>query len=152
MNWDVIIWLILLISFLIAEAVCAIHLVSIWFAAGALCALFAALLGGQIWLQVSVFFLVSTVLLALLWPLVRKFLNPRHTATNVDAVIGSQGIVTTDIDNLTARGQVKLGAMYWTARSTCGNPIPSGRQIRVDSIEGVKVFVSEIPVSETVKL
>ena len=144
MNWAAIIWLCLLVIFLIAEAVCAFHLVSIWFAAGALCALLAAFLGAQVWLQVSIFLVVSTALLALLWPLVRKFLNPGHTATNVDAVIGSQGLVTTAIDNLTAQGQVKLGAMYWSARSTSGEPIAEGKQIRVDRIEGVKVFVSEV--------
>ena len=150
MDLAAIVWLALLLAFLIAEAVCAFHLVSIWFAAGALCALIATFLGGAVWLQVGVFLVVSTVLLALLWPLVRKVLNPRHTATNVDSVIGSQGIVTAPIDNLTAQGQVKLGAMYWTARSTSGNPIPEGVRIQVDRIEGVKVFVSEVPVSTTV--
>jgi len=142
MNWAVIIWLGLLLIFLVVEAVCAFHLVSIWFAVGALCALFAALAGAAIWLQVGIFLVVSCALLAMLWPLVRKFLNPRHTATNIDSVIGSQGLVTADIDNVTAEGQVKLGAMYWTARSTSGEPIAAGRKIRVDSIEGVKVFVS----------
>ena len=150
MNWSAIVWLVLLLAFLIAEAVCAFHLVSIWFAAGALCAMIVSFLGGAVWLQVGVFLVVSTALLVLLWPLVRKVLNPHHTATNVDSVIGSQGIVTAPIDNLTAQGQVKLGAMYWTARSTSGNPIPEGVRIRVDRIEGVKVFVSEVPVSTTV--
>ena len=147
MNWAVIIWLGLLLIFLIVEAVCAIHLVSIWFAVGALCAMFSALAGAPIWLQVGLFLAVSCALLAMLWPLVRKFLNPRLTATNIDSVIGSQGLVTADINNVTAEGQVKLGAMYWTARSTSGEPIAAGRKIRVDSIEGVKVFVS--PAEET---
>ena len=150
MNWSAIVWLVLLLAFLIAEAVCAFHLVSIWFAAGALCAMIVSFLGGAVWLQVGVFLVVSTALLVLLWPLVRKVLNPHHTATNVDSVIGAQGIVTAPIDNLTAQGQVKLGAMYWTARSTSGNPIPEGVRIQVDRIEGVKVFVSEVPVSTTV--
>ena len=144
MNWAAIVWLGLLVIFLIVEAVCAVHLVSIWFAAGALCALFAALWGGQIWLQVSLFFLVSTVLLALLWPLVRKFLNPSHTATNVDAVIGSVGMVTEEINNLTATGQVKLGGMEWSARSTTGEIIPEGALVRVERVEGVKLFVTPV--------
>lgn len=149
MNMAAIIWLGLLITFLIVEAACAFHLVSIWFAAGALCAMLTAFLGGAIWLQVSVFLLVSTTLLALLWPLVRKVLNPSHTATNVDSVIGSEGLVTAAIDNLTAQGQVKLGAMYWTARSSSGDPIAEGTRIRVDRIEGVKVFVSEVSACAT---
>lgn len=146
MNWAAIIWLLLMVVFLIAEA-STVTLVSLWFAAGALAAMAASLMGGGIWLQVIVFLAVSTVLLTALRPLVRKFITPKITATNVDSVIGSVGLVTAPIDNVTASGQVKLGGMVWTARSTSGAPIPEGTKIRVDKIEGVKVFVSpeEVP-------
>lgn len=148
MNWAAIVWLVLLVIFLIAEAACPIHLVSIWFAVGALVALLLAMVDGAVWLQVMTFVLVSAVLLALLWPLVRKYLNPNLEKTNVDAIVGSAGLVTVAIDNLLAQGQVKLGAMEWTARSTDGAPIPVGTTIRVDRIEGVKAFVT--PLKETV--
>ncbi len=143
------IWLGLVALFLIVEAICAIHLVSIWFAAGSLCALIVSVLGGQLWLQVTVFLVVSIALLALLWPFTKKFLNPKVTKTNVDAMIGAVGHVTAAIDNTSAQGQVKLGAMEWTARSTSGEPIPVGTLVRVDRIEGVKAFVSpaEVPVN-----
>ena len=68
-------WLVLLVVFLIAEAACPIHLVSIWFALGALVALLCAALGAPVWLQITLFVVVSGVLLALLWPLAKKFLN-----------------------------------------------------------------------------
>lgn len=139
-----IVWLVLLIVFLVLEAACPIHLVSIWFAVGALAAAITAVLGGQIWLQVTVFILVSGALLAALWPFVKKFLKPHLTKTNVDSVIGTEGYITDDVDNLSATGQVKLGGMYWTARSTGGQPIPKGTLVRVDRIEGVKAFVSEV--------
>lgn len=146
MNLDVICWLVLLLIFLVAEAACPIHLVSLWFAVGSLAALLVAMLYGPIWLQITVFLLVSGVLLVLLWPLVRKYLNPNVTKTNLDAVVGSEGLVTAAIDNLSAVGQVKLGTMEWTARSTSGAPIPAGTVIRVDKIEGVKAFVSPVEV------
>lgn len=117
-------WLVLLVVFLIAEAACPIHLVSIWFALGALTALLCAALGAPVWLQITLFVAVSGILLALLWPLAKKFLNPQVTATNVDSVIGSVGRVTVDIDNVEALGQVKLGGMEWSARSTSGRPHP----------------------------
>ena len=142
MNWAAIIWLSLMVVFLIAEAGCPVHLISIWFAVGSLTAMIVSLLGGQIWLQVLLFFLVSSALLALLWPFVRKFMNPRLVKTNVDSIVGSTGVVTQAIENLSAKGQVKLGAMYWTARSTSGERIDENTVIRVDRIEGVKVFVS----------
>lgn len=146
MNWFAIIWLVLLVIFLIAEA-STVTLVSLWFATGSLVALIAGLLGGPLWLQVGLFLLVATLSLIALRPLVRKFLTPKITATNVDSVIGSTGLVTAPIDNIAATGQVKLGAMVWTARSSSGTPIPEGTLVKVDKIEGVKVFVSpaEVP-------
>jgi len=149
MDLVAIIWLGLLIAFLVVEAVCVVHLVSIWFAVGALAALVVWMLSGPIWLQVTVFVLVSAVLLISLWPLTKKFITPKLTPTNIDSIIGSTGRVTAAIDNVGATGQVKLGAMEWTARSTSGEPIPVGTLIRADRIEGVKVFVSpvEVPAS-----
>jgi len=150
MNWAAIVWLALMVIFLIVEAVCAIHLVSIWFAAGSLVAAVAALLNASVWLQVLLFLVVSCVILALMWPFVKKFLNPGLKKTNIDSVIGSEGLVTGDIDNLSARGQVKLNGMEWTARSTTGAPISAGTRIRVDRIEGVKVFVTPVKVKAEV--
>ena len=146
MNWAAILWLVLAVAFLAAEAA-TVTVISLWFAAGALAAMVSALLGAGIWLQVSVFLLVSAAALTALRPLVRKFLTPKLTATNVDSVIGSIGIVTADIDNISASGQVKLNGMEWSARSSSGDSIPKGTRIAVDRIEGVKVFVSpaEVP-------
>ena len=146
MNWAAILWLVLTVVFLIAEAA-TVTVISLWFAAGALAAMAAALLGGGIWLQTGVFLAVSAIALTALRPLVRKYLTPKLTATNVDSVIGSAGIVTCPIDNIAAAGQVKLNGMEWTARSTSGEPIPAGTRIKVDRIEGVKVFVSPEEVS-----
>lgn len=150
MNWAAIIWLMLMLAFLIAEAACPLHLVSIWFAVGALVAMVAAFLSAPVWLQAGIFLVVSGALLALLWPITRKYLNPKVTATNVDSVIGSTGVITESIDNVAAMGQVKLGAMYWTARSTSGMPLAQGTVVKVDRIEGVKVFVSPADVTVTV--
>ena len=148
MDLVAIVWLALLILFLAVEAACAVHLVCIWFALGSLAALAVYFLQGPLWLQITVFIVVSAALLISLWPLTKKFLKPKLTATNVDSVIGSTGYVTAAIDNMAATGQVKLGAMFWTARSLSGDPIAEGTLIRVDHIEGVKVFVTpaEVPV------
>lgn len=150
MNWAAIFWLAAMVAFLIVEAACPIHLVSVWFAVGSLVAMVVSMLGGALWLQITLFCVVAGALLASLWPFIRKFLNPHLTKTNVDSVIGTQGVVTADIDNLNAVGQVKLAGMEWTARSTSGANIPAGTRIRVDRIEGVKAFVSPAEVTETV--
>lgn len=142
-------WFVLAVVFLLVEGG-TVMLVSVWFAAGSLVAMLAALLGAPFWLQLIAFLGVSAGLLALLRPLVQKYIKPKITATNVDAVIGSRGYVTETVDDLAATGQVKLGAMPWTARSTEGTPIEKGTLVRVDRIEGVKVFVS--PVRETANI
>lgn len=146
MNYTAIIWLFLMVGFLGLES-STVSLVSLWFAIGALAALVLSLLHVEFWIQVVVFLAVSCLLLAALRPLVRRFITPRIVKTNVDSVIGSTGIVTQAIDNVKAEGQVKLGAMYWTARSVSPETIPQGTLVRVVRIEGVKAFVepAEIP-------
>ena len=146
---DTILWLGLMVLFLIMEAN-TVSLVSIWFAFGALVALITSLLGGQIWLQAVLFFVVSATLLACLRPVAKKYFKPKLTKTNVDAVIGTQGYITETVDNLNGKGNVKLGAMEWSARSADGNIIPAGTLVKVDRIEGVKAFVTPVEVKETV--
>ena len=143
------IWLILMILFLIMEAN-TVSLVSAWFAVGPLAALIASLFGAPGWLQITLFLVTSAAALACLRPLVRKYIKPKIVPTNTDALLNSQGYVTEEIDNLAARGQVKLGAMEWTARSTNGNPIPQGTLVKVDKIEGVKAFVTPVEMKEKV--
>ena len=144
MNAAAYIWFALMVMFLIAEGICPFHLVSVWFAVGALAAVVVSILGLSSWVQITVFLVVSGGLLLAMWPISRKLLKPNASKTNVDAIIGSQGYVTADIDNLSATGQVKLGAMEWTARSSSGDPIKAGTLVKVDRIEGVKTFVSEV--------
>ena len=143
------IWLILAVIFLVAEAA-TVTMVSLWFAGGCLAALAVALTGGSWGFQVFVALAVSAVLLACLRPIAKKHFTPRLTRTNVDAVIGAQGYVTADIDNIAATGTVKLGAMDWTARSASGERIPAGTLVKVDRIEGVKVFVFPVEVATEV--
>lgn len=141
---DAYIWLGLMVLFLIIEGACAIHLVSIWFAAGSLAAAVTALLKGSLWLQLLLFVAVSGVLLICFWPIVKKLLNPKVQKTNIDSLIGARAYVTADIDNVSALGKVKLNGMEWTARSQDGGNIPTGTLVTVDHIEGVKVFVSPV--------
>lgn len=137
-----IVWIGLVVLFLIVEAACPLHLVSLWFAAGAVTALAAYWFSAPFWLQVVLFIVVSGALLIGLWPLTKKYLNPGRQATNLDAIPGSRCYVTAPIDNVHGQGQVKLNGMEWTARSSSGKPIAEGTLVQVDRIEGVKLYVS----------
>ena len=145
MEFFTILWLALMVVFLVTEAA-TVTMVSLWFAAGSLAALAASLLHAPVWLQVVLFLAVSALLLAALRPMARKHFTPKLSKTNVDAIVGSRGYVTADIDNVSATGTVKLGAMEWTARSTAGCAIPKGTLVQVDKIEGVKAFVTPVEV------
>ena len=147
MNWAGVVWFLLMVFFILLEAG-TVALVSTWFAAGALAAMIIALCGGGLWLQCVVFLVISVVLLISLRGFLRKHITPKQIKTNVDSIVGTEGLVTATIDNLASTGQVKLGGMEWSARSTSGEVIQPGERIRVDRVEGVKVFVT--PVSVTV--
>lgn len=149
MTVEQILWLGAFVVFLAIETG-TLGLVSIWFAAGALGALLVAWLGGMFWLQVAVFLVVSCVALAALRPLVKKYIVPKITATNADSLIGTVTLVTGDIDNIQAKGELLLGGVPWSARSTNGDPIPAGTLVRVDRIEGVRLFVSPAEVKSEV--
>ena len=143
---DTFFWFALLVIFIWAEAA-TVNMVSAWFALGSLGALITALLGGKIWLQVVVFLAVSGVALALLRPIAKKYFTPKLTRTNVDALAGKTCLCVTDIDNLTGSGQVKVGDVEWSARSTTGEAIPAGTEVRIDRVEGVKVYVTPVTVA-----
>ena len=141
-NITSIVWLILMVALLAAEAA-TVQLISIWFAVGALAAMIVSLLGGALWLQLLVFFVLSIALLALLWPVAKKRLTPKLVATNADALVGKLCTVTEDIDPIDG-GRVKLGDVTWSARSESGDPIPAGARARILRIQGAKVFVEEV--------
>lgn len=136
-------WFGAMVLFIILENI-TVSITSVWFAAGALGALILSLFGLPFWLQISVFLVISGVLLALLRPLVKKRFEPKITPTNVDSILGSVGKVLEPIDNISSTGQVKVGSLPWSARSTDGKKIPQGALVKVDSVHGVKVYVSVI--------
>ena len=137
------VWLGLLILFSVGEAV-SVGLTSIWFAAGALAALVCALLNGPLWLQITLFIIVSILCLLAVRPLAKRYLNGKVQPTNVDRVLGEEAQVTEDIDNIQGRGAVTIGGITWSARSQNGEAIPTGALVKVLRIEGVKVFVEPV--------
>lgn len=137
------IWAGLLVVFVIGEAL-TVGLASIWFAAGALAALACALLGANLWVQLTVFILASALSLAAFRPLARKYINSSVEPTNADRIIGGEALVTEEIHNIQGKGAVTIGGMTWTARSGSDELIPVGTLVRILRIEGVKVYVEHV--------
>lgn len=139
-NPEALLWLILMIAALLAEAMTA-TLFSIWFAVGALAAMAIALIGLPGWFQILIFLAVSGLVLLVTKPLAEKMINAKVIKTNADRVLGAEGIVTETINNLENAGQVRVLGQIWSARSESGELIPTGTRIVVKKIEGVKLFV-----------
>ena len=140
MNMTVI-WLIILIVMIVIE-LATMGLTTIWFAGGSLVATVAAACSAPIWLQITLFFVVSMVLLWFTRPIALKYFNRGRIRTNVEAMIGRQGIVTSEINNIEGTGEVKIDGMEWTARTLMdGMVIPVGTIVVVHAVNGVKVIV-----------
>ena len=143
MDWTPYVWLAVCVVCLIIESG-TVALVSLWFAGGAFVAMVAAFLGGALWLQGGLFLIVSCLLLAALRPFVRRYLRPRMTKTNLDAIPGREATVIRAIDNSQGLGQVRLDGKEWSARSADGSCLPEGTVVCVERIEGVRLFVKKI--------
>lgn len=105
------IWGSLFVLTVIAE-IASQQLISIWFAAGSLVALLAALCGAPIWLQALLFIAASALLLILTRPLVRKFTNFASRDTNLRLDLGKFGTVVQTID--AEKEQAEYGSMTLT--------------------------------------
>ncbi len=138
-------WLAAILVFGVVEAA-TVGLASIWFALGAAAAFALSLFVASVWVQAAVFVVVSLAAMALIRPLAQKYLTPKVEATNADRVIGREGVVTREIDNLTAQGQVSVAGTEWTARSEEDTLLPAGTRVKVLRIEGVKIIVRPVAV------
>ena len=133
-------WLVAMIAFFVVEAA-TVNLLTLWFAFGALAALITSLLGGELWLQIVVFIVVTVITLIPTRKLAKKYFSKNHQATNSDIVIGKDCIVVEEIDNLLSTGAVKCLGKEWTARSEDGKKIATGETVTAVAIEGVKLIV-----------
>ncbi|HHY93513.1 MAG TPA: NfeD family protein [Firmicutes bacterium] len=139
-------WLIGAILLAVAELV-TVGFFIIWFAAGALVAMVAALAGTSLLGQGVLFVVSSGVLVVLTRPLVQRLVFSRASgpATAVDALPGREGLVLEGIAPF-APGQVRVDGVTWTAVSD-EQTIEAGTRVRVVKVDGVKLVVE--PVGKT---
>lgn len=134
-------WLVAAAVFVVIE-IMTMGLTTIWFAGGALVGAVMAAVSLPLWSQIIAFAVISVILLILTRPWALKYVNSRTIKTNVDNLIGQTGLVTQDIDNLNAKGQVKVRGQIWTARSISDEvKLHEGQKVSIESISGVKVIV-----------
>lgn len=134
------VWLAVAIILGIIEAV-TVTLISIWFAIGALAAIIPAYFNVPIWGQILVFLAVSAISFAFTKKFFKDIVKVKKQPTNSDSLIGTDGIVTAEINNLEGSGKVFVSGLTWSAKSVDGKIIPEGAVVTVEKIEGASLFV-----------
>ena len=136
-------WVVAVVIFLFVEIISP-HLVTLWFAIGAIVSLIASIYGISIKNQVVIFFVISIILLSSLRPLYVKYIKVKNIRTNVDALIGEIGVVTSKIDGQESVGLVKVKGQIWSAISEGSEKISVDERVKVLKIEGVKLIVQKV--------
>lgn len=130
-------WLIIVILLIFLEVI-TINLVSIWFIASGLVSLFLSFFTDSFLIQFAVFVILGLILMLITRPFFIKKMVKTDVKTNLDRVIGMEGIVTEEITKLKT-GEVKVDGKRWSAISD--QKIEVGTTIIVESIDGVKLVV-----------
>ena len=138
MEWEFF-WLaiVLLLSFV---EVATVNLVTIWFIVSALVALLLAFFNVDFIVQFAVFVILGVILLVTTRSYLEKLLNKNKQKTNLDRVVGMEGLVTEKITKHNP-GEVKVDGKKWTAISS--KTIAEGKTVKIVKIEGGKLVVEE---------
>ena len=134
------IWLAIIILLAIAEAM-TINLVTIWYVASGIVALILSFFIDNFTIQFAVFTLLGTFLLITTRQFLQTFLNTKNVKTNLDRIIGMNGVVTEKIGK-NFDGEVKVDGKKWTAFADKNINVDS--IVKVLEIKGVKIKVERI--------
>jgi membrane protein implicated in regulation of membrane protease activity len=136
-------WLILCGFFFLIE-IFTIAFLMFWPGVAAFVAFILAILNVPTQIQITVFAILSILLILLTKPLTNKLFKTKDTPTNARSIIGKNGIVLKTIDNLNCKGQVKVAGEIWSAASSTDEIIPVDTSVVVESIDGVKIKVKKV--------
>ena len=91
-------------------------------------------------LHIGLFLLIAIVLLVFTRPIAMKKFKVGKVKTNVNDLVGRDGLVTKKITKF-GKGEIKIKGQIWTAISENDNDIEEGTECVVIRIEGVKAIV-----------
>ena len=132
-------WLFVVILLGAIEVITA-DLITIWFIASAILALITSIFIDSFVIQFAVFVILGVLFMLIKKPFMKKTHIRSDVKTNIDRIIGMNGIVTEEISK-NKIGEVKVDGKKWSA--TSDKKIKVGSTVKVLSIEGVKLRVIE---------
>ncbi|MCI8326179.1 MAG: NfeD family protein [Lachnospiraceae bacterium] len=136
-------WIGLLVIFLLVE-IATVGLTSIWFAGGALVAGAVCIMGGSLWLQVVLFFVVSFVLLYFTRPWALRFVKPKNVKTNYEELEGKTVRILETVNNIEGTGRAIYNGMEWSARAERDDVTFEVEELaQVLRVQGVKLILQK---------
>lgn len=139
MTWGI--WAIIALVLLILETL-TVDFLFMMLSFGALAAAGAAVFSSSLVVQIVVFSVVSLLALFFIRPWARKRINnTKVLSSNIDAMIGKQGITLLEVTQNS--GRVKVQGEVWSAKSEVG-VIPEGITVTVTEVAGVHLVVEPI--------
>ena len=132
-------WLLLVIILSVVEII-TVNLVSIWFVISGIVAMIASLFTNNIVIQISIFVILGLIFMLLTRKIVKRIV-PEKVKTNLDRIIGMQGIVITKIGK-NKPGEVKVDGKIWTA--TSNETINQDEIVKILEINSTKLKVEKI--------
>ena len=133
-------WLAIILLLVVIE-VSTVQLTTVWFVVSGIISMILSIFINSIEIQFAIFVIGGILLLFTTRPYLMKKLKVKESRTNLDRVIGMNGVVTQDIEKLSP-GEVKVDGKMWTAISD--KEIKKGKVVEILKIEGVKLKVKEI--------
>ena len=134
------VWLTIVVLLTIVEAM-TVNLTTIWFVISGLVAIGLSFVTDIFLIQFGVFVCLGIVLLIVTKPFVKKFLDSRDAKTNFDRIIGMNGIVIKEINDVD-NGEVKVDGKIWTAYSD--DSLKVNDKVKVLEISGSKIKVRKV--------
>ena len=135
------VWMALAAAFTIAEIFTAGFFL-LWFGIGAAVAGILTLLGLNAGWQLVSFIVVSLGLFALSRRFAEKWTGSQPSGIGADRLIGKEGIVLEEIDNIKGTGRVRVGHEEWRADSATKEVISEGQRVSVIRIDGTHLVVT----------
>lgn len=133
------IWLVIVI-FLASVEMLTVSLVSIWFVLSGLLAMFSTFFTDNITIQIAIFVIFGLLFMLLTRKIVKKIV-PNKVKTNIDRIIGMEGIVTKEITK-SIPGEVKVDGKLWGAVSN--KKVPTGSTVKILEINSTKLTVERM--------
>lgn len=134
------IWLGIVVALAFIELI-TVNLTTVWFVVSALVSLLFSFFIDNFVIQFSIFVIVGIILLCTTRKYLVNLLRVKEERTNLDRIIGMEGIVTEEIRKNNS-GEVKVDGKRWTAYAD--KKITVDKTVKVLLINGVKIKVEEV--------